>query len=725
MTPNPLANSASMQAARKIANICPDAMFCGFRLQQKKNGDIAKMPIRRGGVGVGLDTPASQLLSATEVLTEQLGDYIGIVMQSQTFCPFKDKALHCLDLDTKRSKAPRHISMTRLLEKARSLGLMTEISHSKRGAHIFFLADSDPTLPKKILVAEGQEIEIFGHETGAGKSVMLTGDKLAGEVLELNCSVREFLAECGIEIKEPVQEQLKPAPSAMPIRNLPLQTSDMDKAANALRFVQCDGYDTWIAIGQALQSEFQEQGFHLWVQWSATQPSWESEADCFTHWKSFKTDKGISIGTLFHMAKLNGYKPQTKQDEARSAVEDFQIKHSIPATGSPSEPPKDQDPFASSTAKPIKVWGEVPLDLSTLEPIEYLVDGFMAHSFSVMAGQPGVGKTTAMMAIALIAAGFRLTDSPFKTECRRKAIYVSEDTAQVRRSLYAYVKHLGLDPIEVSQWFILVEAQRSKLPDVLQLAENVKAHTVNGERPWLIIDTANATLDIDNENDNSEVGAFVAGLKQTIFVLLKTSITIITHTNKTIGKDDDAAMARGASAWTGDATLTAVLFMDKQNNRYMRLIKTRYEPMYREVKLETMIFNEAVVNRHGNMQDITCVIVVPRESSEQQRQVDKAEQKESEHEQLVRDKCDAVCLAITNTINQHPEGIVWKIGTGGYPSPPEQYKDYHVFKLQDAIESVTGANQSDIKPRIRARVHTEFVPAGLTNGWFVMSKPAA
>ena len=222
MTPNLIENSSSRQAAKKIANICPDARFCGFNLQQKKNGDMAKVPIRRGGIGVGLDTPASQLLSGKDILTEQLGDYIGIVMQSQTFCSFKDKVLHCLDIDTKRSQAPRHISMTRLLEKARSLGLMTEISHSKRGAHIFFLADSDPTLPKKILVAEGQEIEIFGHETGAGKSVMLTGDRLAGEVLELRCSVREFLAECGIEVPTPAPA---PAPApAKPPANCPAAT---------------------------------------------------------------------------------------------------------------------------------------------------------------------------------------------------------------------------------------------------------------------------------------------------------------------------------------------------------------------------------------------------------------------------------------------------------------------------------------------------------------------
>ncbi len=43
------------------------------------------------------------------------------------------------------------------------------------------------------------------------------------------------------------------------------------------------------------------------------------------------------------------------------------------------------------------------------------------------------------------------------------------------------------------------------MPEILLLAENVIRHTTT-ERPFLIIDTSNATLEIDNENDNSEVG---------------------------------------------------------------------------------------------------------------------------------------------------------------------------------------------------------------------------
>jgi RecA-family ATPase len=208
-------------------------------------------------------------------------------------------------------------------------------------------------------------------------------------------------------------------------------------------------------------------------------------------------------------------------------------------------------PTIEQPAKDLQGWQEVDFDINTLEPVDFLVDGFVAHSFSVIAGQPGVGKTTAMLSIALVAAGFKIGTSPLKCEARRKIIYVSEDTAQIRRSLYAYAAHFGLSAAELKEWFVLVESRRSDVAQLLELAHNVMRHTVNGERPWLIIDTANATLDIENENDNSEVGLYMAALKQTIFTQLDTSIAIITHTNKHISRDDDSAMARGASAFTG------------------------------------------------------------------------------------------------------------------------------------------------------------------------------
>jgi hypothetical protein len=74
-------------------------------------------------------------------------------------------------------------------------------------------------------------------------------------------------------------------------------------------------------------------------------------------------------------------------------------------------------------------------------------------------------------------------------------------------------------------------------------------------------------------------------------------------------------MARGASAFTGDATLTGVLFMDEDNQRYLKLTKTRYEPKFREIKFDSITFPEIVVTAAGDMQEIICRVAIPAMSS--------------------------------------------------------------------------------------------------------------
>jgi RecA-family ATPase len=431
-------------------------------------------------------------------------------------------------------------------------------------------------------------------------------------------------------------------------------------------------------------------------------------SDLEKHWKSFGKRDGVGIGTLFHIAKQAGWEPPTKASERRSAVDEFQnlLTPVSVATGSLYEP---------VTPKSSR-WQAVPLQLDAIEPIDYLIDGFFAHSFAVIAGQPGVGKTTAMLAVALIAAGFQIGESGLKAEARRKIIYVSEDTAQVRRSLFAYAKHMNLDRQELQDYFVLVESIRSTADQVLELAHLVLEHTINDERPWLIIDTANATLDIENENDNSQVGAYMAALKQTIYTQLKTSITIITHTAKTMANTDDSAMARGASAYTGDATLTAVLFMDEDKNRYLRLGKARYEPPFREIMLVSHIHTEAVVNRHGNLQEVKCVIVAPQSSSEADRKQLQAEKQEDKQNQKIQDKCDKAVLFVQDIINQHQLVTIRK-GSNCPKNPPPELANHYQLEWSEIYANVPGSDRSDTRKAIGAAIFRNFNPTDLNNLW--------
>jgi RecA-family ATPase len=704
----------SQAIAVKLIEQHPSAVFCTFAT----TSDGKKIPYKKSGQGVARDTPSDQLYSASEVLTMDAapaGDYLGIVMQTPAMS--QGAYLVCLDVDMKHSTSATNIAIKRMAEWVKQQDQLTEVSVSGRGRHVFlFVADEDlDKIKPKYKLGGGQEIEVFGLPTSPGKSVLLSGQKLAGRLSnETHDNLLSLLTMWGVieqDNSNQPAEVPRPKPEYQPV--LSSAPDDISKAAQALQFINpdCD-YDTWIEVGQALHTAFGSQGHELWAGWSSQGSKYKSEQDIDTHWKSFHQGKGVSIGTLFHHAKQGGYSPSSKAADRKSAVEDFSSYIQAQQAQVASEQPAPTD-------QPLPYWKELSLDLTRLYPVEYLIDGFLAHSFSVSAGQPGVGKTTALISVCLIAAGFILSDSPLKTESRRKILYVTEDANQVRQSLYAYSKYWNLDPKEIAEWFIVIESKRSKVPEILLLAENVIRHTTT-ERPFLIIDTSNATLEIDNENDNSEVGSYMAAIKQTIYTQLNTPIKIITHTAKTAQTNDDAAMARGASAFTGDATLTAILFMDEEKNRFMRLIKTRYEPIHREISFQTHIHNEVVITRHGNMQDVQCITVIPYPTSESSRKQEAAQRIEENKSQRVMDKCDTAAAFVQTIINEHPEGVVIRRGSNA-PKDCRNYPDAYKLDWADIYAAVPGSSKGDVKRAIGISIFRRFAPNPINNSWNILS----
>ena len=698
----------SYAVAVTIANACPEALFCGFKTKPKADGTHAKIPVSKTGAGVGADIDQAMLVNCGELAQmiepPQNCEYWGIFMQSRmTFDPFNDLVLTILDLDTKRSTAPRDIRMVKLMDLAKENGLLTERSHSKKGGHIIFLAKPDQTLPPKIDLGNHQEVEIFGHPGSAGKNVMLTGDSMRGDVKEIGCTVKEFLAKAGIQLQEP--EAKAPTPQFDFTQMLSRGSqSDFDRALEALNCISPDiDYPDWIAIGQALHSEFGEQGKNAWYSWSASGSKYQGEKDLDSHWRSFGKKDGVSMGTLYKHAKDHGWQPPTKQTERKSAVEDFAAVISQAQVDAPV------------ATEETKGWPERQLSIGQIKPIRYMVKGFWAHSFMVLAGQPGIGKTTAVISLCMVMAGIQAKDCELTATKKRKTIIVTEDSDQVERTLTGYARHYGINPKTLSDWFVIIDAKRSNVKDLLMLAHNVINHTIDNVRPLLVLDTANATMDIDNENDNSEVGAYIAALKQTIYIQLDTPVCIITHTNKTISKADSDATARGASAFTGDATLTGVLFEDETKTRYMRLVKTRYQPNFREIKFQSDVFADTVLDEDGDIQEQMVLLVVPAMSSEDDRKQAAAERQNDKRQQQIQDAADAACNYVQSIINAKG-AVIMRKGSGRHVVPKE-LQGMHQLEWQDIYDAVPQANQSYARKTVGAAITQRFVQDQSSSGW--------
>jgi putative DNA primase/helicase len=68
----------------------------------------------------------------------------------------------------------------------------------------------------------------------------------------------------------------------------------------------------------AIKSEFGEDGFEIWDQWSSLSSAYRA-IDARDVWKSVKAGKGIGIGSLFYDAKQAGWKDDTAYKKPSAA----------------------------------------------------------------------------------------------------------------------------------------------------------------------------------------------------------------------------------------------------------------------------------------------------------------------------------------------------------------------------------------------------------------------
>ncbi|MBU3626040.1 PriCT-2 domain-containing protein [Polynucleobacter sp. JS-Safj-400b-B2] len=84
-------------------------------------------------------------------------------------------------------------------------------------------------------------------------------------------------------------------------------TSELDKARDALGFIDSDDRKEWLLVGAALKNAFGQEAFELWDSWSAKAESYNAATAKYT-WKQLKLTN-VGIGSLFNLAKQGGFDP--------------------------------------------------------------------------------------------------------------------------------------------------------------------------------------------------------------------------------------------------------------------------------------------------------------------------------------------------------------------------------------------------------------------------------
>jgi hypothetical protein len=522
---------------------------------------------------------------------EQLGrEFIGIGLTLPI--PVGNKFLVCLDFDWKRSpnKQP-HTIQTIYMDKLLNEGHAFERSHSGYGCHFWVLMDRE-NIPLSYKITSTHEIEVFSGFNTPRKNVLVTNYEVSGQLKVL--PYLDF----------PQHEQIKKTgavkePSLIPLSQIRemLNTQDPDMSEP----------DWWKMGGIIhLETEGSPEGFDIFNEWSEKGTKYKGEAECWDKWNRYNDEypDAAAIGTLISIAKKEGYQPTQE-------VISYEKKHSLLAKAAVSK-------------------------TTRLEATQWVVDGIIPNGVGVIAGVGGIGKTTAILPLSAVVAGFDCKQSEVTSKIHRHVVYITEDPIQAKNTIYGIKKHRksSQDVSLLEDFLHLYHSTRYSVNELNTLIEECIAEYSWEYRgivfpPLVVFDTAAANIDIENENDNSEVSKFMTMFKQ-IHVKYDVPVWIITHLSKSAnGKSIDeisTQSARGASAWKDNSNWDALLSVDTdQTHRIFGMGKVRHELEFRELKFSSTVYQEIVLDVFGEDVIMKYRYSTIIQSSSIERQLMKAE----------------------------------------------------------------------------------------------------
>jgi hypothetical protein len=420
---------------------------------------------------------------------------------------------------------------------------------------------------------------------------------------------------------------------------VPVATAQtFDDLRSALKHVDADDYTTWVNVGMVLKP-YGENGYKIWTEWASTSDKFDASAQRRKWERDISTPHSITYRSIFRMAIDNGWVGNKNDVHQTTAAPD----------GTPEVHPLSLKRATDSGAGQVNVF-------------EYLYDDFMSTGVNVVAGAPGVGKTTLIVPMALASAHLCPHDYALKPAVRRNVIIITESVVQVQRVIYSLYSwgYTGMKVSDFDERVRVIGAQRLDPKVVSQVAEEYKEWTVDNEKadgsmhsalPLVIFDTANAVFDLENENDNAEVGRAMAYIKQS-FALFP--IVIVSHTSKIAGMtESDFLSPRGASAWTGDAQGVYTVFKDgdyEDAPRVLKAVKVRFPTAFPELTFDLVSNKE----RHKDVLGYDKEIWFSHSVARPLKQGERTQMKEDRKEQKEQDQWARICNEVLDLVRKDP-----------------------------------------------------------------------
>ena len=272
-----------------------------------------------------------------------------------------------------------------------------------------------------------------------------------------------------------------PNPEAVP---RDYQRPDRDQILAALDYISPDiHHDEWKHIGMALHDWDPVDGLGIWIHWSSASDKFKGNNDCRIAWNSF-SQGGITVSTLFHHARNNGYRPAKEPETVISPVNQ-------PETVIPDNLP------------PIPLINGI--DVMNMPVVPCLVDGLLPSTgFAQMFGESGSFKSFLALDLAMAVVSGSQWFS--RSVDQGSVVYLcGEGIYGMRARLSAWTSK-GIDA-DMRQ--LLMSAYIPDLTNLDVLGRLTSYLKMLPDLKVIIIDTfARAMVHIGNESDNSDVGRY-------------------------------------------------------------------------------------------------------------------------------------------------------------------------------------------------------------------------
>lgn len=336
-----------------------------------------------------------------------------------------------------------------------------------------------------------------------------------------------------------------------------------------------------------------------------------------------------------------------------------------------------------------------------VKPPRWVIPGFIAQGVVVIAGAHGVGKSTALLPLAMVAAGLHGEGDALAPRHWRHVVYITEDVEQARRILAGIVGWggLGLHMGTVGERLHIVEARRLEPAYAVQVSNTYReqfTRTVDGVEvlPLVVVDTKSAVLAQEEENSNTEGSEIMAYLKQDFQGL---PVWVIGHVSKAnLNRSNASELSmRGGSAFEADAHQVLYLVKEADERRYLVRGKTRFEAEWAELQIQSKTAATLAHDEFGNLETLVMRwgIASPPEQSRKEASEQAAEQQRKEDEAALRDEVrDAVATAwhLGNPLNR--AGVKAKV----------RRKTLAVTAMIEILLSERWLHEVDVPAKVRA-----------------------